>query len=147
MTNFAVGKLKLFFSALYIGQNVVVRLVCPFDKTLVELDFSFTAFKLLLELLNFLQHTFSFLLLLLKTICQKQALLDSSFGCCRCLRDGLNESIADVIGTISCDLIVLGDMHDGLVELALNHLVVGKALFAYSQVSLDVSVALPRRAL
>lgn len=113
----------------------------------MELDFGLSAFKLLLELLDFLQHSFRLLLLLLKPISQKQALLDSSFGCGRRLRDGLNESIPNVIGTISCDLIVLSDMHDGLIELALNHLVVGKALFAHGQVSLDVSVALPRRAL
>ena len=92
-----------------------MRLVSAFNKALMELDLGITTLKLLLQLLDLLEHTFSFFLLLLKSVCQEQALLDAALGCRWCLSDGLNQSITDVVGTFTLDLIVLSDMHNRLV--------------------------------
>ena len=48
-----------------------MRLVSTFNKALMELDLGITAFKLLLKLLDLLEHAFSFFLLLLKSVCQE----------------------------------------------------------------------------
>ena len=48
-----------------------MRLVRAFDKALVELNLSITTLELLLQLLDLLEHAFSFLLLLLKSVCQE----------------------------------------------------------------------------
>jgi len=68
LVDLAICKLELLLSSLDVSQNVVVGLISALSKSLVELDLSFGALKLLLELVNFLQHGFNFLLLLLKSV-------------------------------------------------------------------------------
>ena len=68
--------------------------------------------------------------------------MDTAFSGGRGLGDSLDQSVADVIGPVTRNLIVLRDVHDGLVQLTLDHLVIGEPLLAHRQISLDVSVAL-----
>lgn len=72
--------------------------------------------------------------------------MNAALGSGRGLCDRLDQSITDIVCTITLDLIILSDVHDSLIELALNHLVVTKALLAYSQLGLDISTSLPSRA-
>ena len=92
-----------------------MRLISAFNEALMELDLSITAFKLLLQLLDLLEHAFSFFLLLLKSVCKEQALLDATFGCCRCLSDSLNQSVSNIISTFALDLVILSDVHNSLI--------------------------------
>ena len=48
LTNLPVCEFKFFLSTLDVLQDVVVWLVCALDKTLVKLNFSLGALKLLL---------------------------------------------------------------------------------------------------
>ena len=54
----------------------------------------------------------------------------------------MNEGVADIVGTITSDLIVSSDVHDCLVQLFLDHFVVSEAFSADGQLSLDIGVAL-----
>ena len=65
-------------------------LIGPLNQAFVQLGLGFTALKLLLELLDLLKHALSLLLLLLKSVCKKETLLDSALGGRRCLSDGLD---------------------------------------------------------
>ena len=138
-----VRKLELFFSAFDVLQDEVVRLVGSLDQPLVKLGLSITRFELLLELLDLLKHALGLLLLLLQTVCEQQTLLNSALSSRRCLRDSLNESIANVVGPIALYLVVFSNMHDCLVKLSFDHLIVCQSLLADSQVCLYVSVTLP----
>ena len=73
--------------------------------------------------------------------------MDTAFSGGRGLGDSLDQSVADVIGPVTRNLIVLRDVHDGLVQLTLDHLVIGEPLLAHRQICLDVCVALASRAL
>ena len=68
LVDLAICKLKFLLSSFDVSQNVVVGLISALSKSLVELDLSFGALKLLLELVNFLYLGFNFLLLLLKPV-------------------------------------------------------------------------------
>ena len=101
-----------------------MRLVGSLDQPFVKLGLSLARLELLLELLDLLEHALSLFLLLLQTVSEQQALLDSALGGCRCLRDGLNKSIADIVGSFTLHLVVFSDMHDCLIQFSLDHLVV-----------------------
>ena len=123
-----------------------MRLVGPLHKSFVQLNLSLTAFQFLLQLVDLLVQSLGLFLLLLQTISKQQTLLDPSLRSRWSLCDRLNQCVADVVGTIAGNLVILCNMHDGLVELTLDHLVVPKPLLANSKLSLDVGAALPRRA-
>jgi len=84
---------------------------------------------------------------LLKTVCKEQTLLDSTLRRSRGLSDGLNESVANIVSSIASDLVVLGNVHDRLIQFFLDTLVICEAFLADGQLGFDVRVALPRRAL
>lgn len=115
LVDLAICKLKFLLSSFDVSQNVVVGLISTLSKSLVELDLSFGALKLLLELVNFLYLGFNFLLLLLKPVSEKQALLDSTLSCGWSIGNRLDESVTNVVSSITSHLVVVSHMHDSLV--------------------------------
>ena len=87
-------------------------------------------------------QAFGLFLLLLEPVCEKETLLDTPLGRGRCIRDGLDESITDVVRSITLDLVVFCHVHDCLVKFLLDHLIVPKPFSCHCKFSLNVSVAL-----
>jgi hypothetical protein len=69
-----------------------------------------------------------FFLLSLQTIGEKKRLLNSSLGGSRGACDGLDQGIADRIGSIVINSGISSYIHDSLIELFLNEFIVSKSL-------------------
>lgn len=83
----------------------------------------------------------------METVSEEETLLNAPLGSSGSVGDGLDESIANVVGAASVDLLRTCDVHDTLVKLLLDHLIVGESLFTDSQFSFDVGVSLASGAL
>lgn len=138
----AVSEIKFLLSTLYVGEDIVVWLVSALKQPFVKLDFSVAVFNLMLKSLDLLKHTFSLFLLLLKSVGQKQTLLNSAFRICGCLRDSLDKCIANIKSPISSDCVVLSHVHDCLIKLFLDHFVISETLSGHSKLCLYISIAL-----
>jgi hypothetical protein len=68
-----------------------------------------------------------FFLFCLKTIGEKKRLLNSSLGGSRGACDGLDQGVADRIGSIIINSGISSNVHDSLIELFLNKFIVGKS--------------------
>jgi hypothetical protein len=114
---------KFFLGPFYILKEVRLRLVGPFEKSLVQFGLGFCVFELVTHLLDLLQKRLIVLLFLLKSVCKEQTLLDSALGSGWRLSDSLDECVAH-FEAFTLPL-VASHMHDRLVQLLLDHLVVG----------------------
>ena len=87
-------------------------------------------------------QAFGLFLLLLEPVCEEETLLDTPLGRGRCIRDGLDQSITDIVRSITLDLVVFCHVHDRLVKFFLDHLVVPKPFSSHGEFSLDISITL-----
>lgn len=147
LLDLAVGKVKFLLSTLNVSQHVGLRLVCFLKKSLVQLHICLLVLHFILESQDLSLQGFSLLLLLLEPVCQQKTLLDAPLGSGWCVGNGLNESVADIVRSITLDLIVLCHVHNSLVEFFLDHLVVGQSFSGHCKFCLDVSVSLASTAL
>ena len=138
LLDLSVRVVKFFFCPLNVCQHVRLWLIGPIQKTFVQLCFGFAVLNLALELQNLSMQLLRLFLLLLQPVGEQQALLDASFGRRRSTRNGLDKSVADVIGSFSLNLVVFSDVHNSLVKFLFNQLVVGKALRGHGQLGFDV---------
>ena len=135
-------EIKFFFSSLDIGKKMSLWLVGPLKKSLMEFDISLKVFNLILESKNFCLHCFSFFLFLLKPICKKETLLDSSLCSCWSISDCLNQGVANIISSITLDLVIFCYMHDCLIEFLFNHFIISKPLSCDCKFCFYISITL-----
>jgi hypothetical protein len=137
---------KLFFRSFHVGEEIGLWLISAFEQSFVQFGVSLAVFYFLTHLSQLRFELFNFLLFLLKPICKQKTLLNSSLACGRRLRDSLNECVTH-FETFSTHVAITCHMHDGLIELLLNHLIMSESLLAHSKFSLDLSVTLTRHRL
>ena len=139
--NLFLGCKQFFFGFFNISYHVGVGLVGLFKHSFGEFAFVFLVFQLLIKLSDLLLQAFHFPLFSLQPVGQQQTLLNASFGSSRGTCDRGDKCIAYGVDAAVYVLIV-GDVHDGLVELFLDELVVAQAFLADSEFGPDVSAAL-----
>lgn len=107
----------------------------------MQFGLGFTVFNLFTHLTELALERLILFLLLLKAVGQQQTLVNAAFSRRGRLSDRLDQSVAD-FKPFSTRGLVTSHVHDGLIELLLDHLVVGQSLTAHSQLSSDVARAL-----
>ena len=138
-----MSKVKVLLGLLDISNHIRVRLACSLQQSLVQFTVIFQLLYLLLVCKHFFLECLQLALLGLQSISQEQRLLDSPLGGRWRAGDGLDECVANSIGTIFINSRVVGDVHNGLVELLFDQLVVCESLSCHGQLGFDLRITLP----
>jgi len=128
LLDFTVREVELFLGSFNVRDHVGLRLVRFSQEALAKLDLRLQVFNLAVLVKDILLQLLVFFLLSLQTIGEKKRLLNSSLGGSRGACDGLDQGIADRIGSIVINSGISSHVHDSLIELFLNEFIVSKSL-------------------
>lgn len=138
LLDLAVGKVELLLGSFDVCNHVGLGLVGLREEALAKFDFGFQVLDLAVLLKDVLLQFFILFLLGLQAIGKQKGLLDSSLGCSWSAGDGLNQGVADSVGSIVINSSVSCNIHNGLVQFLLDELIVSQSFLGDRQLGLNV---------